>query len=198
MSKHRKSSNKNGSKKNKHKSTKSKRKSEENSNIDNFNEDDFYTEENNYYSENQIQSEKYDEEKINEEEENLSNKTRERLKNKIIHWLDYDDKIKDLNARTKKYKDAKKQQEENILKMLNKLQIGEKKIDIHDGDENLRGRVYKHRSVTKGAIKEDIIRDALMEVIRNEKAVSQLVKKIEDRRPINERYYLKRTKGNKD
>ncbi len=112
--------------------------------------------------------------------------------------MDYDDKIKELNNKTKKYKDAKKQQEETILKMLNKLGVGENKIDVHDRDDNLRGRVYKHKSVTTGAIKGEIIQKVLMEVIRNEKAVSQLVKKIEEARPQNERYYLKRTKGNKE
>jgi hypothetical protein len=128
----------------------------------------------------------------------LGAKTRERLKKKIISWMDFDDKIKDLNAGIKKYKDAKKQQEELIITMITKLGMDEKKIDVHDDSNNLRGRVYRHKSVTKGALKEDIIKDALMEAIRDEKKVDQLVKKIESRRPINERYYLKRTKGSQD
>lgn len=128
----------------------------------------------------------------------LANKTRERLKNKINSWLDYDDKIKDLNAKSKKYKDAKKQQEDTIIEMLTKLGMEDNKIDVHDNNDNVRGRVYRYKSITKGSIKEDIIKDALMEVIRDEKKVDQLVKKIESKRPINERYYLKRTKGNKD
>lgn len=82
--------------------------------------------------------------------------------------------------------------------MINKLELDDKKIDVHDDQNNLRGRVYRHKSVTKGALKEDIVKDALMEVIRDEKKVDQLVKKIESKRPINERYYLKRTKGNKN
>ena len=132
------------------------------------------------------------------EEIHLGAKTRERLKKKIISWMDFDDKIKDLNATVKKYKDAKKQQEELIITMITKLGMDEKKIDVHDNDNNLRGRVYRHKSVTKGALKEDVIKDALMEAIRDEKKVDQLVKKIESRRPINERYYLKRTKGSQD
>jgi Family of unknown function (DUF5760) len=62
----------------------------------------------------------------------------------------------------------------------------------------LRSRVYRYKSTTKGAIKEEIVRNALMEIIRDEKRVEQLVKKIDSKRPINERYYLKRTKGNKE
>ena len=132
------------------------------------------------------------------EEIRLGAKTRDRLKKKIVNWLDCDDKIKELNAKVKKYKDAKKQQEEIIINMITKLGMDEKKIDVHDDDDNLRGRVYRHKSITKGALKEDIIKEALMEAIRDEKKVDQLVKKIESRRPINERYYLKRTKGSKD
>ncbi|AZL89460.1 hypothetical protein QKC54_gp0363 [Megavirus baoshan] len=190
---------------------KSRHESEDDSNIDDFQEDDFYSDEdvqdyNNQDEEytDQQQDEQDDQNDQNDQEVSdmveakISNKTRERLKKKITHWLDYDDKIKELNNKTKKYKDAKKQQEETILKMLNKLGVGENKIDVHDRDDNLRGRVYKHKSVTTGAIKGEIIQKVLMEVIRNEKAVSQLVKKIEEARPQNERYYLKRTKGNKE
>nr|WBF70877.1 hypothetical protein [Megavirus caiporensis] len=208
---------KSGSKtRSKHGKHKTYHKSENDSNIDDFQEDDFYTDEDirDYNSQNEEytdqQDDQYDQDDQDEQndqndqevsdmvEAKLSNKTRERLKKKITHWLDYDDKIKELNNKTKKYKDAKKQQEETILKMLNKLGVGENKIDVHDRDDNLRGRVYKHKSVTTGAIKGEIIQKVLMEVIRNEKAVSQLVKKIEEARPQNERYYLKRTKGNKE
>lgn len=128
----------------------------------------------------------------------LEDKTKERLKKKIIDWLDYDDKIKTLNAKAKKYKDAKKQQEELILKMISKLGVNDTKIDVHNDDDQLRGRVYRHKSTTKAALKENIVQDALMEVFRDEKKVAQLLKKIDSKRPINERYYLKRTKGNKD
>ena len=125
----------------------------------------------------------------------LERKSRERLKAKIVEWLDNDDKIKLLNGKIKKIKTAKKEQEELILKMVTKLGMEDNKIDVHNDNDELRSRVYRHKSVTKGAIKEDIIKEALMEVIRDEKRVDQLVKKIDSRRPINERYYLKRTKG---
>jgi len=123
-------------------------------------------------------------------------KTRARMKHKIQVWMDNDDKIKDLNVRIKKYKDNKKEQEELIIDMITKLGMEENKIDVQDKDGEIRGRVYRHKSITKGTIKENIIKDALMEIIRDEKKVNQLVKKIDSKRPINERYYLKRTKGN--
>lgn len=124
-------------------------------------------------------------------------KTMSILKSKINEWLDCDDKIKMLNQKMKEYKESKKFHEDLVIKMITKLGIDNKKIDVHDKQNNMRGRVYKHKSVTKGSLKEDIIKDALMEAIRDERKVNQLVKKIESKRPINERYYLKRTKGNK-
>lgn len=129
----------------------------------------------------------------------ISNKSKEHLKSKIHIWLDNDDKIKDLNAKVKKYKERKKAQEDLIIKLIDKFGITEEtKIDIHDNNNELRGRVYKQKSVTKGSLKEDIIKSALMELIKDESKVDQLVKKIESKRPINERYYLKRTRGNKN
>lgn len=133
-----------------------------------------------------------------EEEANINEKTIQRLKKKINDWLDYDDKIKVISAKMKKYKDAKKQQEEIIITMITKLKVNDKKIDVHDDNNNFRGRVYRHKSVTKEALKENIIKDALMEAIRDEKKVDQLIKKIDSKRPVKERYYLKRTKGNQD
>ncbi len=128
----------------------------------------------------------------------MGKKTKVQLKRKITEWLDNDDKIKELNAKVKRYKDAKKQSEEVIMKMINVLGMEDSKIDVHDDNEQLRSRVYRYKSTTKGALKEETIKNALMEIIRDEKRVEQLVKKIESKRPINEKYYLKRTKGNKD
>jgi HEAT repeat protein len=80
--------------------------------------------------------------------------------------------------------------------MINKLGLHEEKFDIKDKSGGVRSRVYQQKSVTKAAIKEEIIHEALMETIKNEKKVNQLLEKIDSKRPINERYYLKRTKGN--
>lgn len=137
-------------------------------------------------------------EEINAKNIILAEKTRVLLRRKITDWLDIDDKIKELTAKVKKYKDAKKIQEDYVLKLITRLGVEEDKFDIPDDNDQLRSRVYRYRSVTKGGLKEDIVKDALMEAIRDEKKVDQLLKKIDSRRPISERYYLKRTKGNKD
>jgi len=113
-----------------------------------------------------------------------------KLKEKILVWLDNDDQIKELNNTIKKHKEKKKICEDKILEMIDNLGMGDNKLDTD------KGRVYKYKSVTRGALKEDIIKSALMETIRNEKQVDQLIKKIESKRPMTEKFYLKRTKGN--
>lgn len=130
------------------------------------------------------------------DEEILEDGARMRLKKKIHEWMNHDDSIKELADQIKEHKDAKKKSEEAIMRMIEQLQLEESTITVSQKDGTIRGNVYRHRSVTKGAIKESIIKEALMEIIHNERQVDQLVKKIEDKRPINERYYLKRTKGN--
>ena len=195
-------SNKKDKKHTTHKSKHNKYEENNDSNIDyDFDLEDANIMEDDQYDSNQEYEEEEDDEEevsVKQNKLQLATKTRERLKNKINSWLDYDDKIKELNVKTKKYKDAKKTQEDVIITMITKLGMEDNKIDVHDDSDNLRGRVYRHKSVTKGTLKEDIIKDALMEAIRDEKKVDQLVKKIESKRPINERYYLKRTKGTKD
>lgn len=145
-----------------------------------------------------VESEEYESESEESSEEPIINeRDSARLKKKLEQWMDYDDNIKKLNVKTKKYKDAKNKQEEMIMNMIEKFKINDTKINIHGNDNKLRGKVYRYKSVTKVALKEDIIKDVLMETIRSEKTVVELLKKIDDRRPIKERYYLKRTKGNK-
>lgn len=142
--------------------------------------------------------EEISEHQVDEEEDEpaLDPRTGARLKAKITEWMDADDRIKELDKRVKKYKETRKKHEELIISMISKLKVEEMRFDIHDNDNKFRGRVYRHKSVTKEALKEAIIKDALMEAIRDEKKVNQLLQKIEDKRPLKERFYLKRTKGN--
>jgi hypothetical protein len=145
-----------------------------------------------------IQKKNISKKEINDDQIVLAEKTKKRLKSKITEWMNYDDRIRMLNTKVKKYKDLKKKHEEKIIDMITKLGLEDAKIDVHDDNNNLRGRVYRYKSSTKGPLKEKVIKDALMEAIRDENKVIQLIKKINDKRPINERYYLKRTKCEKN
>lgn len=129
----------------------------------------------------------------------IADKSIAKLKKNMLDWLDHDDKIKELNAQMKQYKDAKKEKESVIIEMFQQIGLNEKdSLDVHDKDNNFRGRVKRYKAVSKGSLNQDIVKSALMEVIRNEGKVDQLVKKIESKRPIKETYRLKRTKGNGD
>uniref|UniRef100_A0A6C0LU02 Uncharacterized protein n=1 Tax=viral metagenome TaxID=1070528 RepID=A0A6C0LU02_9ZZZZ len=137
-------------------------------------------------------------EENNEESVKITDKQVRILKAKIIQWLNYDDTIKQMTVNMKKYKDSKKHQEDSIMNMIDKFGLGENKIDVEDNNDGLRGRVYKYKTTTKGPLKEEIIKNALMEAMRDEKQVNQLLKKIDSKRPLTERCYLKRTKGAKE
>jgi len=126
-----------------------------------------------------------------------SEKNKKRLKKQIIEWMLLDDRIKEANNRIKKHKDNKKEMEEIIIEMIGKFGIGDDKMDINDDNTGeYKGRVSRYKSITKGPIKEDIIRKSLMEIIGDEKKVEQLVQKIDSKRPITTKYRLKRTRGN--
>lgn len=141
-----------------------------------------------------------EEEEGNEQEKmkkrTLIEKTKKVLKKKINDWLDLDDKIKEMSNEMKNYRKEKKENEDEIVKMISVLGLEEgKKIEVTDNSNVVKGRVYTHKTVTKGQLKETIIKDALMEIMKNEAKVDQIIKKIDSKRPINEKYHLKRAKG---
>ena len=133
--------------------------------------------------------------KIGREKIENDRKIKDKLKCKISEWMDFDDKIKESNNQLKIYKSSKKEHEKLIIDIIEKLELGDLKFDIPDENKNIRGRVYRHKTVSKQAIKEETIKTVLMEVLHDQNKVNQLVKKIDDRRPIRETYRLKRTKG---
>jgi len=82
--------------------------------------------------------------------------------------------------------------------MLTLLGLEDSRLDVHNKNDQLIGRVYRYKSTTKSSLKEDILKSALMEIIRDETSVDQIVKKIDSKRPIKDRFYLKKTKGTKE
>jgi len=117
------------------------------------------------------------------------------LKKHIETWIDCDTQIKELNESMKEIKDTKKKNERIVLGIITKMGMEELKLDITDNKGRVKARVYRHKSVTKGAIKEELLKDTLMEIFHDEKKADQIVKKVDSKRKINERFYLKRTKG---
>lgn len=129
-----------------------------------------------------------------ENEDLLQNKRiRMALKKKIIAWLDYDDRIREVTKSLKEYKDRKKNEERDIITAINKLKINNDMIDIQNKDGTLRCRVQRVKSTTKSSIKEDTIEEALKEIFPNsDRKVKEICRKIISKREINERFYLKR------
>jgi hypothetical protein len=125
----------------------------------------------------------------------VNSKTKEELKKQIQVWLDCDDRIKELNEMIKDQKAIKKEKENMILPLMKKMGIDEEKLDITDKRGNVRARVCRQKSVTTSSIKEDQVKELCMEIFKSEKKADQAVKKLEGKKKITERWYLKRTKG---
>lgn len=106
--------------------------------------------------------------------------------NKVKKWVNIDDEIKEVRAKTKALNDEKKQLEEFILEYM--VQIDEPVIGIADG--KLRRNVSK----TKGPLKKEVIHKALVEITGDSNKSAQMTEHIINSRPTVERINLKRTK----
>lgn len=118
-----------------------------------------------------------------------------KLKTMLMDWLDYDDKIKLLAAKSKEFKTEKKNIEEYVIQKLTKLGFNDQKVNIHDKNGEIRSSVYKYKTTTKSPLKMENVEAILMQVLGNERKTIQCLKKIDDSRDLVERVYLKRTKG---
>lgn len=123
-----------------------------------------------------------------EESEQISEKQKAKLKKNILMWIECDDKIKEFQVKSKIYKEKKKQIEEKVLSDIDRLNVQDSKLETE------RGNVFQSVSHTKGAIKADIIKDALKGYVKKERHIDELIKKIDTLRPIKERVYLKRVR----
>ena len=131
------------------------------------------------------------------EEIEVSQETINMLKTQIQAWMDYDDKLKELAKKSKKYRDAKKKQEETILKVITSLGFEEDpEIEVTDSKTgNLRGKVSRVTKTKPEPYGPGNIKQALMEQMKDEKKVDELFEKIKNARKTEKRVYLKRTKG---
>ena len=114
-------------------------------------------------------------------------KVTKEFKNKVLQWVSIDDSIRELRKKTKQLTDEKKQHEEYILKYMK--EIDEKCLNIKDG--KLRRNVSK----TKGALKKNIIHQALVDITGDVIKAKAMTEHIINSRPIVERINLKRTKN---
>lgn len=111
----------------------------------------------------------------------------EEFKKKVKDYVKNDDRIRELQAELKVLNNAKKAAELEILKHLERL--GESNINITGG--KLRINQYE----SKEGLKEDLIKEALSEKIKDPKIIEFIFEKINEKRVANGKVQksLKRT-----
>jgi hypothetical protein len=117
----------------------------------------------------------------------------EEFKNKVKDYVKNDDRIRELQAELKLLNNSKKAVEIEILKHLERL--GETNVNITGG--KLRINQYE----SKEGLKEDLIKEALSEKIKDPKIIEFIFEKINEKRIANGKIQksIKRTfeRGNK-
>ena len=105
----------------------------------------------------------------------------------VKNWVKIDDEIRKKNQEIKDLKDERKEFETFILEYMDK--INESVINISDG------KLRRNKSASKGALKQDSIQHALLDITQDSAKAMQMTKYIMDSRPVLERVNLKRTKN---
>ena len=119
--------------------------------------------------------------------ENVQEKVTADFKKKVLKWLEIDDEIRAMRAKTKELTNEKKQNEEFILAFLEN--VGEKELAVSDG--KLRRNVSK----TKAPLNKASIQKALTEIVKDKTKATAMTDHIINSRPVVERINLKRTKN---
>jgi seryl-tRNA synthetase len=107
------------------------------------------------------------------------------FKKKVSDWINIDDKIRNVIKEAKELKEEKKKLENDILENMDNLNL----LILDVGN----GKIRKNISKTKGALKEEIIKDSLFQIFKDDNQASQTTQFILDSRPIVESTRLKRT-----
>lgn len=130
-------------------------------------------------------------------EENIINKTDEEVseeniediekvfKEMVINWVKIDDKIRVINDELKDLKSEKKQFEDYILGVMDKMD--EDTVTLSNG------LLKKNVSQSKGSIKEELIQEAINEITKDADKAYEMTQYIIQKRPISEKIALKRT-----
>lgn len=160
--------------------------------IDNLGKDEILDEAKNNYIENELKEQvikffKFDDQ-IKIKQEHIRRKKAELAK-----------KLVGLNEDIKSLKDQQKDLENFLIRYLDSTIDEEKEKIINNGD---RGKLIKNISVRKGAIKVDVIKDSIQDILKKNKLVSddklsplleEIINNIEGKRDKKEKVYMKRT-----
>ena len=103
----------------------------------------------------------------------------------VVKFVKLDDLIRKKQEEIGELKDQRKPCEEYILKYLD--QVNENVIEITNG------KLRKNKSETKASLSQDVIKHAILEKIKDPKTVEEILKLMEDKRPLSTHVNLKRT-----
>lgn len=107
------------------------------------------------------------------------------FKEMVINWVKIDDKIRVIGDELKELKNEKKQFEEYILGVMEKME--EDTVTLSNG------LLKRNVSQSKGSIKEELIQEAINEITKDADKAYEMTQYIIQKRPVSEKVALKRT-----
>lgn len=123
-------------------------------------------------------------------EEEVQQKVTGEFSKNVKKWLEIDDTIREIRAKSKELLKEKKSYEEFILNFLES--VDEKSVGVPDG-----GKLTRCVSQTKAPLKKENIQKALLEVTGDNNKAMTMTEHIFKSRGDVERVNLKRTKARK-
>ena len=107
----------------------------------------------------------------------------------VLKFVKLDDLIRLKQQELSELKEKRKPCEQYILKYLD--HIDQNMIEISDG------KLRKNKSETKAQLSQDIIKSAILEKVKDPSIVEDILKAMEDKRPLSTHVNIKRTGGTK-
>jgi len=120
-----------------------------------------------------------------QDDKNIQEKVTSDFKERVLKWLEIDDEIRSIRAKSKELLNNKKEYEEYILSFLE--EVGEKELAVTNG--TLRKNVSK----TKAPLNKLSIQKALNDIVKDKTKADTMTEHIINSRPVVERVNLKRS-----
>ena len=107
----------------------------------------------------------------------------------VLKFVKLDDLVRKKQQELSELKEQRKPCEQYILQYLDK--VDQNMIEISDG------KLRKNKSETKAALSQDIIKASIAEKIKDPQIVEEILKNMENKRPLSTHINIKRTGGQK-
>jgi len=107
----------------------------------------------------------------------------------VLKFVKIDDLIRKKQEELLELKQQRKPCEQYILKELDK--INQTTISISDG------KLRRNKSETKASLNQEVIKNAITDKVKDPQLVEEILKAMEDKRPVTTHVNIKRTGGKK-